>query len=299
MNISNLYSTIDTQVLGEAFRVIIQSPISLIEGSLEEKQKELHGKFDKEKQLLLNEPRGHRGINGGIIFSSSEVSYELVFFSHPGSIIFKIEGVVASLTALLETGNLIPNEDNVYQVRTAYGDYLLQAEFHGQQVTSIEIEMSQEEVTCQNKQSSIYSICGRKYGVKGLPNHLSSINLKNLQELELWGKSELQRHIEELDGLLIVEKIRNNHYRTVTFEKDGYIRRTPGIDSSDVLLKVFANEIQNDKPVKNETIFGSVLIANKDQDMNVNRYQIRPFITASQKFVLDPEDPLPAGFLIK
>lgn len=298
MNISNLYSTIDTQVLGEAFRVIIQSPICLLEGSLKEKQNKLHGRFDKEKQLLLNEPRGHRGINGCIIFPSSEVSYELVLFNHPGSIIFKIEGVVASLTALLETGNLIPNEDNVYQVRTVYGDYLLRAEFYEQQVTSIEIEMPQE-ITCQSKQPSIYSVHGRQYAVKGLPNHLSSINLNNLQELELWGKSELQQYIEELDGLLMVEKISNNHYKTVTFEKDGYIRRSPGIDSSNLLIKALANEIENDKPVKNETIFGSVLIVDKDQDMNVNRYQIRPFITASQKFVLDPEDPLPTGFLIK
>lgn len=302
MNISRLYSTIDTQVLGEAFRVVIQSPISFSEGSLKEKQLQLYENFNKEKQLLLNEPRGHRGINGCVILPSLTASYELLFFNHPGSAAFKIEGIAASLTALLETGNILQNENNAYHVLTAYGDYVLQADFNDQQVTSIEMKTAKGAVTLQNKEASIYSVDERQYVVEPLPNHINSIDLDNLQALEQWGNSEIktiEQHTESLNGLLVVEKVRSNHYKTVTFEKDGYIRRTPGIDCSNVLIQAFATELDNTEPVKNETIFGSILTANQHDYADITEYQIRPFITASQEFVLDPEDPLPTGFLIK
>src|SRR5699024_2338847 len=95
-----------------------------------------------------------------------------------------------------------------------------------------------------------------------------------------------------------LEEVTNHHFKTVTFEKDGYIRRTPCIVSSNVLIQAFSNKLDQTKPIKNETIFSSTLITEVDNS-DVNKFNIRPFVTGMQDFVLDNDDPLPTGFLLK
>src|SRR5699024_28637 len=205
MNINKLYSTIDTQVLGEAFRIVIQSPIRFTAGSLLEKQQQLHRDFTKEKQLFLNEPRGHRGVNGCMVLSSSTASYELLFFNHPDSAAFKLEGILASLTALLETGNIAEEDNHAYTIHTAYGEYVLKADMHHQQVTAITVDTEQS-ITLQNQEHSIYSIDDdQKYAIRFLPEHIPSIHIDHMSDIEIWGSSELEKLKQSkqlVDGIL-------------------------------------------------------------------------------------------------
>src|SRR5699024_11629081 len=100
MNIDSLFSTLDTQVLGESFRIIIQSPITFKTTDIKEKNKLLKRSFEQEKKLLLNEPRGHRGINGCLIFHANTDSFELLFLIHDYSILFIYEVIVSDFTSL-------------------------------------------------------------------------------------------------------------------------------------------------------------------------------------------------------
>src|SRR5699024_6646641 len=96
----------------------------------------------KEKKLLLNEPRGHRGVTGCLIFPSNTDSFELLFINHKYSIPFKYEGVAASLTALLEPSNLSPSSNGKYIVHTTYGRIYLSARLTANQVTAISINVT-------------------------------------------------------------------------------------------------------------------------------------------------------------
>lgn len=304
MNINKLYSTIDTQVLGETFRIVIQSPISFPEGELHEKQQQLQENFIQEKKLLLNEPRGHRGVNGCIILPSTTASYALLFFNHVGAVGFKYEGIAASLTALLETGNLTPNKENEYSVQTVEGEFLLHVEMDNNQVTSISITLSHIGEIWGNEIDKMVCIDqNRYYTIETLPKHIDSIDIHHLEDISTWGVDRIQEYEQKdvaLDGLVVIEEVGNTHFKSVTFEKDGYIRRSPGLDSTIAIALACANELKQDTAIKNETIFNSSLIINQDSIHNQTfKCKVRPFITGSQEFILDVDDPLPTGFLLK
>lgn len=304
MDISNLFSTIDTQVLGENFRIIIQSPMTFTVADIKEKNELLQQNFAKEKKLLLNEPRGHRGINGCLIFPSDLDSFELLFINHENSIPFKYEGVAASLTALLETGNLVTNSNGKYSVLTPYGRVYLSATLKANQVTSISINVSTVEKKSVGDDSTIICVDEhRNYKIDTLSQSVGSIDINNLKDLTKWGEGVVEQSITsipDLTGVIAVEKLENNHFKSITFERDGYIRRTPSVDSTEAIIAFFKDEIQHESSIKNETIFSSRLIADKkEKDQENYCFQLRPFITGSHDFLLDEDDPLPKGFLLK
>ena len=303
MDISNLFSTIDTQVLGENFRIIIQSPITFTVTDIKKKNELLQQNFVEEKKLLLNEPRGHRGVNGCLVFPSDTDSFELLFINHENSIPFKYEGVAASLTALLETGNLSPNSNGKYSVLTPYGRIYLSAILTANQVTAISINVSAVEKKSAGDSTIICIDKHRNYKIATLPQSIGSIDINNLEALTKWGEGVIEQSITskpELTGVLVAERLGNNRFKSITFERDGYIRRTPGIDSTEAIIASFEDEIQHEKSIKNETIFSSQLIADKkEKDKENYRFQLRPFITGSHDFLLDQDDPLPKGFLLK
>src|SRR5690625_731695 len=140
MLVNKMYTSIDTHVLGEAFRIVIQSPIMLADIDVHRNNEQLQNNFATEKRLILNEPRGHRGINGCIIAPSKVAHYQLLFFNHDYAPRFKYEGLAASLTALLETGNLNNTKDDLYQIETIKGIYTLEANIVNGEVMSIIIE---------------------------------------------------------------------------------------------------------------------------------------------------------------
>ena len=140
MNYEKMYCTIDTHVVGEAFRIVIQSPITFTGVDVNTNHMELANNFETEKNLLLNEPRGHRGMNGCIVTSSLTADFQLLFFNHEGGNNFKYEGLLATVTALLETGNLKRNADDSYKVETVHGIYTVQAQVDNQEVTAVELE---------------------------------------------------------------------------------------------------------------------------------------------------------------
>src|SRR5690625_2878866 len=115
MILEKVFTTVDTHVLGETYRIVTQSPIQFTGTNINENDEFLQNNYAIEKKLILNEPRGHRGINGCIVLPSTKADYQLLFFNHEGVSCFQYEGLFASLTALLETGNISRTKDNLYK----------------------------------------------------------------------------------------------------------------------------------------------------------------------------------------
>lgn len=303
MNLNSMFSTIDTHVLGENFRIIIQPPIGVNQSSMKENDALLQERFTQEKNFLLNEPRGHRGINGCIVHLSDTDDFNLFFFNHEPSISFKYEGVAASLTALLETGYLAPSSTNKYSVNTSFGKVYLTAIFEKNEVSSVVIDTGKVEKEQVNNNVFILIENQRYYKVEKLPSKVGAMDVSNLEALTHWGGETIQQYHENyvnLEGVIVVEKMGANHYKTITFEKDGYIRRAPGIDSTKAILAMWPESIQKNTEFVNETIFSSKLIIPEALDVTYNiSYQVCPFIIGSHDFVLDSDDPLPSGFLLK
>lgn len=304
MNYEKMYCTIDTHVVGEAFRIVIQSPITFGGIDVNANHTELANNFETEKNLLLNEPRGHRGMNGCIVTSSLTADFQLLFFTHEGSNNFKYEGLLATVTALIETGNLKRTADDSYKVETVHGIYTVKAKVDNQEVIVVEVKSSVCTVTESEVDAASVSVDNiRNYLIYTLPESIQGIELEYLAAVSNWGIAktvELTNANIAFDGVILVEQLQDSsgHVRSVTFEKDGYILRSPGVDSSFALLTLL-NAQDSTTVLENESIFGSSITVHSLLG-DERRFSVKavPFVTGSHEFIFDSEDPLKNGFIL-
>ncbi|MDW0110698.1 proline racemase family protein [Sporosarcina aquimarina] len=305
MNYEKMYCTIDAHVAGEAFRIVTQSPIRLSGADIHAQHEELKNNFSNEKNLLLNEPRGHRGMHGCVVVPSRAADFSLLFFNHQGVSNFKYEGLLATVTALLETGNLTQSADGLYKVETVNGIYTLKALVENQEVTSISIENdSCTEVKADPDYTLLCIDEKRNYFLYQLPASIRSIELEHLAELNQWGldrTTELTNDNLSYAGVIVVESdpATPGKVRSVTFEKDGYILRSPGVDSTVAILAALSQKEGSQCEIENNSIFGSSLVAKKVAG-DESRYfvETKAYVTGSHEFIFDQEDPLKEGFLL-
>lgn len=300
MILEKMLRTMDTQVFGEAYRILIHSPISFEGLDAQVNQKKMDSHFEEEKNLLLNEPRGHRGINGCLVSASVVADYQLLFFRHQDAIDFKYEALLATTAALLEIGHLKHNEDNDYTVETIHGVWHLKAVVKMYEVTGVKMKVAEGTIVDSDPEASVVElVSGHRFYVYPLPAMIASLQLPQLSEIMEWGAAqakELTGQHKSFDGIILKESMRDGHYRSVTFESDGYILRSPGIESS---IAIAASEKQQIDSLSNQSIFDSNIVI---QSVPGNRgfFSVEgvPYITGSHEFILDPEDPLPKGFVL-
>lgn len=305
MNYEKMYNTIDTHAAGEAFRIVIQSPIRLSGDDIQAKHDELKNNFSNEKNLLLNEPRGHRGMHGCVVTPSRVADFSLLFFNHQDVSNFKYEGLLATVTALIETGNLNQSADDLYKVETVNGIYTVKALVENQEVTSVSIESE----SCSEIETNLdYTVVrvdnDRNYFLYTLPDSIPGIELEQLAKLNRWGlerTTELKNENINYSGIVVVESVPflPGKIRSVTFERDGYILRSPGVDSTFAILTALGQKENSESEIENHSIFGSSLTAKRiAADEYRFSLETKAFITGSHEFIFDQDDPLKEGFLL-
>ena len=303
MNLSKIYSTIDTHVAGEPFRIVTQSSMMLSKNDLILNNEILKKKYKKEKAFLLNEPRGHRGMTGCIITSSEIADYGLLFFSHE-DVDFKFGGLIASLTALLETGNLPVDQQGNYRIETIHGVYQLKANFMDGEVQEVYLESDESFFIESSHDYDVVHVGPRIYLIYSLPSSIPSMELAHVSEITNWGRAtvnKLKENNVEFDGVIMTEQNDKNDYiRSVTFEKDGSIYRSANIDSTVAILTAKRQKSNEVEQLTNESIFGSYITVNYLVHKE-NRYstRLKAFITGIHEFVYDEDDPFNDGFILK
>lgn len=300
MILEKMFRTMDTQIFGEAYRVIVHSPIYFEGLDAHNNQKKLESHFEEEKNLLLNEPRGHRGMNGCVVGASAVADYQLLFLHHQAAIDFKYEALLATTAALLEIGHLKTKSDGQYTVETIHGLWQVKAVIEQQEVSLISMEVAEGKILENESGASCVELpSGHKFYVYSLPASIESLQLEHLSEIMEWGArkaEELTAQQKSFEGIILQEQHANHDYRSVTFEQDGYILRSPGIESS---IALAVNEQQPIDLLSNQSIFESkVVIQSVPGERGIFSVGGVPYITGSHEFILDPEDPLPKGFIL-
>ena len=171
-------------------------------------------------------------------------------------------------------------------------------------MTSIEILNHSAEVMEVTEDYQLISIDhDRCYHIEPLPIHIPDISINHLEALTEAGILKLslcQRNNIAADGVIFTRKVSDSYYRTVTFEQDGYIRRTAGMDSSIALALADRQILNAEKSIVNESVFQSKLTFNVVlEQKELTSLDAAPFITGTHQFVFDKDDPLVNGFLLK
>lgn len=301
MNFGKLFSTIDTHVAGEAFRIVTNSSIKFSNGDVHEANKALRKGFEHERNLLLNEPRGHRGMHGCIVLPTDVADFRLLFFTHQEVSDFKYEGLLATVTALIETGTIAEKESGVYTIETVQGIYTVNTIVKEGEVISTAIVSRDCVQLARNEASETIQIDGtRNYVIYSLPQSIPSIELEHLALIQRWGAQQtaaLSSAGVNYEGVILLgQEVEEDVVRSVTFEKDGYILRSPGIDSTFAILSAKDAQVK----LKNESIFGSHLeaVVHSSGERKQFLLEAEAFVTGMHDFVLDEEDPLKEGFLL-
>ncbi|MFS0638138.1 proline racemase family protein [Mesobacillus foraminis] len=317
MNIQRVYSTIDVHVAGETFRIMRDTPFIHYQ-NLEQLNEKFPDVFAAEINLLLNEPRGFAGLTGCLAVPpiSREADLAVLFFNHEGMVPIQFGGIVAVLTAMLECGHLEERASRQYKIETVNGLILVTATMENGEVVSVMLESKSCQVVqtgislpdsqIETKFSLVYT--DQLYAVFEKQRMPAEIDVKDLAELKSWGKEVFQAldSTIPIQGVILMEDcpLEEGRIKSITFLKDQYILRSPGFGPTAAcyLHLCSKRETARNQSFVNESIFGSCLQMQLTKQIE-NEYQFtytsRGFITGMQTFVLDPTDPLPAGFLLK
>ncbi|PDR79624.1 proline racemase, partial [Bacillus cereus] len=259
MNIQKMYTAVDVHVNGEAFRVIKDVPCKYYY-NLEQLNEQFSGELAEEMQLLLNEPRGFIGLNGCIVVPSihPEVDAAVLFFNHEGSIPLHYGGIVAVITMLLESGYLKKRETNQYKIETLSGIFLVHAYVENDEVVSVSFEskvcyMIEKNLQVEHISYSLIQ-ADKVYAVVEKDAYSPEIHIENISELKKWGESTLQAIQKQslIQRLILVDSSQKekNHIKSITFQEDNFIVRSPGFISTIVsyVHALFKNNYIADKP---------------------------------------------------
>ncbi|WP_020060097.1 proline racemase family protein [Bacillus sp. 123MFChir2] len=317
MKIQKTYTTTDVHVAGEAFRVIKDVPFIHYQ-NLEQLNERFMHVFADEIYLLLNEPRGFAGLNGCLVVRAinEEADAAVLFFNHEGTVPMHYGGIVAVITALLECGHLQPRASNEYKIETLKGVISVSAMMENDEVVSVLIESKPCHVVETNIPLSHSNVntqfalveADQLYAVFEKGDIATEIRIEELPELKRWGQTMYQALKSKFPvrGIILMDDshVKEGRIKTITFREDRYIVRSPGFESTTACYtSLLAKErVYMEPPFVNESIFGSTLtvqVAKQTEDGYKFTLKSRGFITGMQLFVLDPTDPLPAGFLLK
>lgn len=289
MNYNKSFQTIDTQVVGEAFRIVVQSPIAIYQEQIAEAATALNTQFENTKKLLLNEPRGHRGMHGCVILPSAVASFRLLFFQHAASTDFKYEALVATTTALLECGTIELSSNNVYSIETVKGIHQVYVKLSDTKDEVLSVHLTVKPARIAGERVVVDD--ERRYMVMEKPHNLKALVLDELAHISTWGITESAKY-HDADGVIVYEKL-DSMVRSVTFERDGYILRSPSVDSTLALTAILG-----DQAVQiNKSIFGSSIEMTRKHEVGYE-IALKGYITGIHQFVVDSEDPLQQGFII-
>ncbi|MED1469886.1 proline racemase family protein [Bacillus salipaludis] len=315
MKIQKSYSTIDVHVAGEAFRIIKDIPF-ISYRNLGDLYERFPRAFAEEINLLLNEPRGFAGLNGCLVVPpiNQEADAGVVFFNHQGTVPLHYGGIIAVITALLECGQLKARPSNQYKLETLNGIIPVTALVEEHEVVSVEVKSDPSRVIESDLTIPSLNInfsfvqADQFYAVFKQDDCDMRIEPEALSDLKRWGQNIFRYlHSEfSVDGAIIVDdsNIEDGRVKSITFRDDGFIVRSPGFGST---IAIYTNllskkSINLNQHFVNESIFGSKLKA-QVTDQSVDSFEFtftsHGFITGMQTFLLDPTDPLAAGFLLK
>ncbi|KNE22072.1 proline racemase family protein [Virgibacillus pantothenticus] len=301
MDINKIMNTYDVHVAGEAFRIIIHSPFHLHMTDCISLEAILKRYFLTEIRMLLNEPRGHRGITGCVITPSQQADFGIVFLHHYYETYFSYSGLFAALTTLIETGTLTISKSGKYAIETTHGIYHLYVNRKGNEIVSMQMNLQIGEVVENTDEWELVQVDRlRNYYIFKLPSSIPAISLQHLAAITSWAKPvlrDLNERRRDNAGIMLTEALGEGRFCSVTFEGDGFILRSPGVDSTIALLTLAWAKGKKTLQLIHENLVGSSLTATITDGLCT--VPLRPVLTGEHQFVLQAGDPLEEGFLLK
>lgn len=328
-------STIDAHTEGEPLRVIVAGYPELHGDTILARRRYAKEHLDRLRTALMFEPRGHADMYGCIITPavSPEADFGVLFLHNEGYSSMCGHGIIAVTTVVLETG-MLPMLSPITTIKIDAPAGLITAHariangrvqsvyFHN--VPSFVVELDAViDVPSLGRVRYDLAFGGAFYayvqaaqlGLQCTPEDYRALIEKGMAIKRAILHSRVIEHPFENDlsflyGTIFVGAPHDAraHSRNVCIFAEGEVDRSPtgtGV-SGRVAIHHARGEIGVKQPIVIESIIGSTFTASVAQRTKFGPYDAiipevegRAFITGRHEFLIDPNDPLKNGFILR
>ena len=335
MNIQSI-KTIDAHTAGEPLRIITDGYPHLAGTTILEKRRFAKEKFDELRRFLMLEPRGHADMYGCILTEPERKDSDLgvIFLHNEGYSTMCGHGIIALVTVGLEQ-QLFEIDDPHREIRidTPAGLVRATAHWNGNRVGSVsflnvpsfvlhdQIDVVMDELGTINVTiafgGAFYAyvdasqlqmkLDAESFGT--IVRHAKAIKKAVMQQIDI-NHPDANQDINFLYGVIFIGPAHNpsNHSRNVCVFADGEVDRSPtgtGVSGRAAIL-FDRNEIDIGQSITIESILGTTFDVKAverckigDVDGIVPEVTGTAFMTGRHEFVLDQNDHLHGGFMLR
>jgi proline racemase len=328
-------SAIDYHTAGEPFR-IITSPIPLRGDSILDKRAYAMESLDEIRRLVINEPRGHADMYGGFVTEPEDGGAELgvVFFHNEGYSTACGHGTIALVTWALETGVLEAKErETQVTVDVPSGRLSTVANVQDGNVkwvrfrnvpsfvhsSGLKVQTSAGEVTADVSFGGAFyaSVDVGDVGLSVEPKHVTRlIELGREIKQAVMSAEEIvhpnESRLRDVYGTIFFERLPDADgrlcQRNVTIFADGEVDRSPCGSGTSARLALLdaSGELERGRQLVHLGVVGGEFLAWVDGATEVadrpavyTQVQGSAFLSGYHHFVLEPDDPIGTGFLLR
>ncbi len=335
MRFEKLITAVDSHTEGMPTRVVT-SGIGPIPGkTMFEKKRYVEEHLDHLRTLLMFEPRGHGSMSGSILVPPTDPEADLgvVYIEVSGCLPMCGHGTIGTVTVAIETG-LVKAVEPVTRLvlDTPAGRVTAEATVENGRVKKVKIQnvpsfLFARDVEVQTpglgrvKLDIAYG--GNFYGIlpaeavglslkKGLAQELTGAGMKIMAAVQqqIPVQHPLNPGISEIKHIIFTGpgQAENASSKAAVVIYPGTLDRSPcGTGTSARMAQLFGRgELGLNQDFVHESFIGTTFTGRLVEELALNReikaviptIEGRAWITGFQHFVLDPEDPFPAGFLV-
>lgn len=332
-----MITAIDSHTAGEAARIIIGGVPNIPGETIAAKRQYLIDHNDNLRTALMHEPRGHNDMFGAFITAPTvpEADFGIIFMDGTGYLNMCGHNTIAAVTIAIETGMVEAPDEGTVQVvlDTAVGPIYATAHIkEGKKVTEVSYKNIPSFLYKKNQELDIAEVGKVTFDISFGGNYFVIINAEelnltvaaeNASQLSALGMKILRsvnekieighptiQHINTVDLIEIFSEATHPEasYKNVVVFGEGQIDRSPcGTGTSAKLATLYARgELVVDEPFVYESILGTLFKARVIEEARVGVFAaIIPEITGSayitgfNSLLIDPDDPLKNGFMLK
>jgi len=315
-----LVSTVDYHTAGEPFRIVSGGVGPIPGATMLEKRRYAQQRLDRIRRLLVNEPRGHADMYGGFVTDPVAPASDLgvLFFHNAGFSTACGHGTIALATWAIDAGVVEPRARLAIDVPSGTLD--VEATIEDGRVervafVNVPSYIALEGVSAAGVEADVafggafYAFVeARRFELSVEPPNLPRfVELGRRIKAEIEAAHEIVHPLEpELNGIYGVVFVDGG--RNVTVFADGEVDRSPCGSATSARLALLdrAGELERGATFVHESIIGTRFEARVVGEVEVagrpavlTEVAGSAHLTGFHQFVLEPDDPLGDGFLLR
>ncbi len=300
--------TVDYHTGGEPFRIVPEVPVGIAGRTVAERRLTALGDpaVDRLRRILCHEPRGHADMYGGLIVPPDDdgAAFGVLFFHKDGFSTACGHGTIALGVWAVRSGLVAAPADGVVEVPIDVPSGRVGARVHtaGGRVTAVDFVSVPSWVVDGGPVTISYG--GALYAQVEAASVGLEVTPERLPELIAKGR-EIRAALAGRDiyGVIFYDELGSKlHQRNVTIFADGQVDRSPCGSGTAARVATLAarGELAPGQELVHDSIVGSRFVA---------RYatgaEVVPVITGmayptgEHTFVIDPDDPMTPGFVLR